>query len=105
MRIIHGTYSGTTCGGECSSATCGFIYTSITDVHVYMLHHGGPPADGGHPSGWRTGGRADTPAGGGQAGIPAGATLRACFAPSLADADGGVMDPLVTHSAGRLGFE
>jgi len=31
----------------------------------------GPPADGGHP-----GGRADTPAGGGQASIPAGATLR-----------------------------
>ena len=31
----------------------------------------GPPADGGHP-----GGRADTPAGGGQVSIPAGATLR-----------------------------
>jgi hypothetical protein len=35
---------------------------------MYLLKHGGPPADGGHPGGWRTGGRADTPAGGGQGG-------------------------------------
>jgi hypothetical protein len=41
---------------------------------IYILKHGGPPVDGGHPGGRRTGGhpggggRADTPAGGGQAG-------------------------------------
>jgi hypothetical protein len=33
-----------------------------------LLKYGGPPADGGHPGGRRTGGRADTPAGGGQGG-------------------------------------
>jgi len=35
---------------------------------MYVLKYGGPPADGGHPGGWRTGGRADTPVGGGQGG-------------------------------------
>jgi hypothetical protein len=35
---------------------------------MYVLKCGGPPADGGHPGGRRTGGRADTPAGSGQGG-------------------------------------
>jgi hypothetical protein len=39
---------------------------SISNIHV--LKYCGPLADGGHPGGRWTGGRADTPAGGGQGG-------------------------------------
>jgi hypothetical protein len=46
-----------------STAKHGLIY-----IYVYLLKHGGPPADGGHPGGRRTGGQADTPAGSGQGG-------------------------------------
>ena len=50
-------------GGTYSTAKYGLIY-----IYIYVLKYGRPPADGGHPSGRRTGGRADTPAGGGQGG-------------------------------------
>jgi hypothetical protein len=58
-----GTYNGRAHGGTCSAAKHGLIY-----VYTHVLTHGGPPADGGHPGGRRTGGRADTPAGSGQGG-------------------------------------
>jgi hypothetical protein len=45
------------------TAKYGLIY-----IYIYTLKYGGPPADGGHPGGRRTGGRADIPAGGGQGG-------------------------------------
>jgi hypothetical protein len=45
-----------------STAKYGLIY-----IYIYVLKYGGPPPDGGHPGGRRTGGRADTP-GGGQGG-------------------------------------
>jgi hypothetical protein len=48
-------------GGTQSTAKHGLIY-----VYACALKHGGQPADGGHPGGWRMGGRADTPTGGGQ---------------------------------------
>jgi hypothetical protein len=65
---MSGTYNGCMCGGTYSTAKCGLIY-----IYIYLLKHGGPPADGGHPGGRRTGGRADAPAGSGQGGS---ATLR-----------------------------
>jgi hypothetical protein len=61
---IYGTYNGRIYGGTYSTAKYGLIYIYIYDV----LKYGGPPADGGHPGGRRTGGRADTPAGSGQGG-------------------------------------
>jgi hypothetical protein len=50
-------------GGTYSAAKHGLIY-----IYIYILKHGGPLADGGHPGGRRTGGQADTPAGSGQGG-------------------------------------
>jgi hypothetical protein len=56
MGPITGTYAGTY-----GTAKYGLIYI----YNIYVQKYGGPPADGGHPAG---GGRADTPAGGGQGG-------------------------------------
>jgi hypothetical protein len=45
-------------GGTYSTAKHGLIY-----IHMHVLKCGGPPADGGHPGGRRTGGRAGHPGG------------------------------------------
>ena len=52
---MSGTYKGRTRGGTCSTAKHGLIY-----VYMCVLKHYGPPADGGHPGGRRTGGRYTT---------------------------------------------
>jgi hypothetical protein len=48
--------TGNIYGGACSTARHGFIYV-YTYTYIYILKYGGPPADGGHPGGRRTGGR------------------------------------------------
>jgi hypothetical protein len=45
-----------------------YIYIYLIYIYIYLLTYCGPPADGGHPGGRRTGGRADTPAGSGRGG-------------------------------------
>ena len=59
-----------TYGGTYSTAKYGVIYIYIYLIYIYifLLKYCGPPADGGHPGGRRTGGRADTPAGSGRGG-------------------------------------
>jgi hypothetical protein len=60
---ISGACNGNIYGGTYSTAKYFLTY-----IYIYVLKYGGPPSDGGHPGGRRTGGRADTPAGGGQGG-------------------------------------
>jgi hypothetical protein len=51
---------------------------TLSTSNIYILKCGGPPADGGHPGGRQTGGRADTPAGGGQGGATLRMGIHAC---------------------------
>jgi hypothetical protein len=79
MRISR-TCNGNICGGTYSTAKCGLIYIHIYYICTKAWRMAGHQQTADTPAcgGWRTGGRADTPAGGGQGGAMLRMGMNAC---------------------------